>query len=133
MTLKNLDPELKHLLGDANDEAPIDGDDSDFDPVGNFLHEIRYGIPFTPVKKLSAVEITDALDKVRLAVGAGERGGGLAQRLKAFPLAAMAESAETYLEDDSPVRAFLKAAAAGSDDGMRRAIREIVLRDGPLQ
>jgi hypothetical protein len=138
MSARNLDPELAHLLGDANDEPPITDDDSDFDPVAAFRDQIQFGIPArggdpsAPIKKLSVVEITDALNRVRQVIGAGAH-SALAGRLKKFPIAAMAQSAETYLEDDSPVRAFLKAASEGSDDGMKAAIRKIILKDGPLQ
>jgi hypothetical protein len=130
-----VDPLLAHLLGDASDETAID-DAPDCDPVGDFRHQLEFGIPVEgatpsePVKKLSAVEISDALNKVRQAIGGND---GYAKRLAKLnlPLAAMAASAPEFLPEDSPAVEFLQAAAAGDDSAMKHALRRMGTEDAP--
>lgn len=139
MTVNNLDLLFRDILDidEPSDGGDIGGEsrtDDEMDPVGQFLfrEEFKIDAPGAKPVPLTISQIGKSLDAVRRAIGGENPFAARLQKLN-FPLAKMAASAAEYSGEDSPVASFLKAAAEGSDAGMKAALEDMALRDAPVQ
>jgi len=118
-----MDPILRDVLGDA-DDTPVR--ETPRDVVGDLIFRQTYGFdsPGSRPTPKTVAEISKSLENIRQEIGAR---GPYAERFQklGFDLAQMAASAEAC-DPGSLATEFLQAAAAGSDAGMKSAIRKML-------
>jgi hypothetical protein len=127
-----VDPILRDVIG-VDDRPPGPRSNELPDPVGDFFHEVEFGIPRPrnandPAPKvaapLSRAEIAEALTNLQKHLGAPGSGFRSTKQL----VAKLAEAAEDHLEPDNPIRSWLIAYTKGDQEAMRTSIKTLVAK-----